>query len=130
PSFWDSEGQIVSSGFAPDFIQYGTNTALDQEITCRFKILNAPDAVGLISRVSGSSANTVNAYAFTLQGNVLSLVKVANGHSNSFVNQSFSQVNGTFYRMRFRVTGSTPTALNASIWAEGSPEPSDWTIIS
>jgi hypothetical protein len=130
PSFWDSEGQIVSSGPTPDFIRYGTNTALNQEITCRFSILNAPDAFGLISRVNGSSANTVNAYAFTLQGNLLSLVKISNGYSNPLVNQSFSRVNHRFYRMRFRITGSTPTALNGRIWAEGSPEPSDWTIMS
>src|SRR5262249_3201540 len=76
PSFWDSEGQIVLSGLTPDLFQYGTNTALNQEITCRCRILNAPDVFGLISRVSGSSANTVNAYAFTLQGNVLSLLKI------------------------------------------------------
>ena len=128
-SFWDSEGQIVSSGLTPDFFQYGTNTALDQEITCRCKILNAPDGFGLISRVSGSSANTVNAYAFTLQGNVLSLVKIINGYSNVLFSQSFSQVNGTFYRMRLRVTGSTPTTLNGRIWTEGCPEPSNWTIM-
>lgn len=130
PSFWDSEGRMVSSGPTPDVIQYGTNTALNQEITCRLKILNAPDCFGLISRVNGSSANTINAYAFTLQGNMLSLVKIINGFSNPLVNQSFSQVTGTFYRMRFRITGSAPTVLNARIWAEGSPEPSNWTITS
>jgi hypothetical protein len=130
PSFGDSEGQIVSSGLTTDVFQYGTNTALNQEITCRFSILNAPDILGLVSRVSRSSTNAINAYALSLQGNVLSLVKIINGYSNPLVNQSFSQVNHTFYRMRFRVTGSTPTTLNGRIWAEGSPEPSTWNISS
>ena len=128
PSFWDSEGQIVLSGSTPDFIQYGTKTALNQEITCRFSILNAPDIFGLVSRVSGSSATTIDAYAFALQGNVLSLVKVVNGASSTLASQSFSQVNGKYYRMRFRVTGSTPTVLNGRIWAEGSQEPGSWTM--
>jgi hypothetical protein len=65
-----------------------------------------------------------------LQGNVLSLVKIINSYSNPLVNQSFSQAIGTFYRMRFRITGSAPTVLNGRIWAEGSPEPSNWTIMS
>jgi hypothetical protein len=129
PSFWDSEGQIVSSGSTPDFFQYGKNTAPNQEITCRFSILNAPDVFGLISRVSGSSANSINAYALIVQGDVLSLVKIVNGMVSTLVDQPFSQINGQFYRMRFRITGSTPTTLNGCIWAEGDPEPSDWTIM-
>jgi hypothetical protein len=32
------------------------------------------------------------------------------------------------YRLRFRVTGSDPIALQARIWELGQPEPTEWTI--
>src|SRR5262249_20076357 len=68
--------------------------------------------------------------ALIIQDNVLRFVKVVNGTSSILVNQSFSHTSGTFYRMRFRITGSTPTILKGRVWAEGSPEPSNWTIAS
>jgi hypothetical protein len=133
-SFANSEGQIASSSgtnpqAAADFIQYSSSTALNQEITLRFSICNAADVFGLIGRINGSSASNINSYALTLQGNVLSLVKIVNGATNTLVNQQFSQMNGTFYRIRLRITGVATTVLKGRIWAEGEPEPSNWTIL-
>jgi hypothetical protein len=127
-SFFASEGQIVSSSSVPDIIQYGTRTALNQEITARFAVNNGSDIFGLVSRVKGSSASTTNAYAFILQGNTLSLVKIVNGTSSVIANQPFSQTIGARYRMRLRVTGASPAAFKARIWAEGKQEPNTWNI--
>jgi hypothetical protein len=127
-SFFASQGQIASSGSAPDIIQYGTKTALNQECTVRFAVHDGSDVFGLVSRVKGSSASTISAYAFILHGNTLSLVKIVNGASTVIANQPFSQIVGAYYRMRFRVTESSPAKFKARIWAEGKQEPGTWNI--
>jgi Viral BACON domain len=125
-SFLNSEGQVSTSTSTQDIIRYGTNTALNQEITFRFSTNNASDVFGLMARLTGSSAKTINAYGLVLQGNTMSMIKIINGVSNTLLYQSFSQMNGLFYRMRFSVTGSNPATLKGNIWPEGTSEPNNW----
>ena len=128
-AFLNSEGQIFQSGVNTDFFQYGTNKALNQEITFRFSTSNALDQFGLLARMSGASANAINAYGLILQGNVLNVVKITNGVSAILQSIPFSQLYGAFYRMRFHVNSSTPTILKGSVWAANQVEP-NWLVMA
>jgi hypothetical protein len=128
-SFFNSEGQITATSPTQDVIRYGTNTALNQEITFRFSTNNASDAFGLIARINGSTANTINAYAFFVQGNTMNMIKIIKGISTTLLYQPFSQANGILYRMRFSVIGSTLTTLMGRVWPEGQTEPTNWAAL-
>lgn len=99
----------------------GANLATDAEALVRFQMSAAGDSVGLFLR---SDANALNLYRTFVQNSLLTLGKIIGGTSTAFSNTAIPFSINTFYWLRFRVDGSN---LFAKFWADGSPEPGNWT---
>ncbi len=102
----------------------GTNTFTDVEVSVRLKITNAGDSVGIFARSDGTAANFYRAFA---QNTTLTLSKTVAGVTTSLNTTAITFNTATLYWMKLRVIG---TGVYAKFWADGSGEPTTWTLSS
>jgi hypothetical protein len=70
--------------------------------------------------------DTNNWYKALINGNILQVLKDANGQISVLGTHAFNATNGTGYSLRFRVMGSN---LFAKAWPSAQTEPTNWTIM-
>jgi hypothetical protein len=99
-----------------------TNTWLDANVSMRLKISNTGDSVGIFCRSDGTAQNFYRAFA---QNTTLTLSKTVAGVTTSLATTAITFNTGTFYWIRLRVIGN---GLSARWWADGSSEPTNWTL--
>ncbi len=106
-------------------VQYcGVKTTADFEQLVRVKIVNnVGSSIGLLGRGNGAG-NTY--YRCRLKSGNLDVLSVLNGTGTTIGTAAFTVTLGSYYWIRFRVTGST---LKAKVWlADGTLEPTAWNV--
>lgn len=107
------------------FMALSSGTAAQAETLVRFKV----DSLTSIAGVGLRFVDSNNWYAAVI-GNTSQTIEIRKDVAGTFstvtgASASFTYSTNTFYWMRFRAVG---TSLRAKIWADGSSEPSSWTI--
>jgi hypothetical protein len=105
----------------------GSTTAGDQDATVRIKLSASTMTAGLAMRY----VDVNNHYRFSASTTTLTITKVSAGVSFSFPTVAQATTVGTFYYMRFRVTGDGAAAaisLQGKVWQAGTLEPPAWSI--
>ena len=112
-----------------------TNTSVDTYALLSANTYADAEALVRVSTSVSSTANwqgvtlrfqnATNAYYAYMRGTHVTIGKsLSNVHTN-VADTTFTQSSNTEYWIRFRAQGTT---LSAKIWADGSGEPSTWTI--
>lgn len=107
-------------------LRLGSKTAGDQEATVRFALSAATISAGVELRYSSSSVY----YRLAATTSSLSISKNTGGGPLTLATTALTITAGTFYRLRFRVTGVLPVSLQGRVWPDGTAEPAGWTVIA
>jgi hypothetical protein len=109
----------------------GSRTWTDEDGTVRFSLSAATISAGIELRYS----NVNNLYRFSTTTTIATLTKVSSGFTTILGTTPVTLTTGTYYRMRFRVTGSSPgnIRLYGEIWPDLTLEPlvtnaNAWTL--
>ena len=103
------------------------DTVADQEILVKLRMADADSrgpGVALRHTMNGDAATGFVAY-LRPDGDVLEINRLLNGSWEFVADAPFTNNPGTWYWLRFRVSG---TQLRARAWADGDTEPSTWAI--
>lgn len=108
-------------------------SARDSETLVSFAFDKAGSGGGIftsfVSRRIGTSDYRVK-LQITATGTTLSLARTVNGAETALAAQAVAglvYVPGDVWNVRFRVTGTGPTTLQARVWRDGTTEPTTWT---
>ncbi len=104
----------------------GTTTPPDTNSRIRFQVSSTSDGFGLVTRQSGSGT-TSSRYRLSVTGTTLTLAKTVSGTSTTLGTATVTLSANTFYWLRLSVIGTT---IQGKMWADGTSEPSTWTIAS
>lgn len=96
----------------------------DEDGTVRFQLSAATISAGMELRYTDSS----HYYRLAASTTTLSIVKNVGSGNSTLATATIALTAGTWYRMRFRVTGSLPVTLQGRVWADGSAEPATWNV--
>ncbi|HVH11630.1 MAG TPA: hypothetical protein VM759_01190, partial [Longimicrobium sp.] len=102
-------------------------TVADQEILVKLRMADGDSrgpGVTLRHTMNGAAATAYVAY-LRPDGDLLEINRFLNGSWGFVANAPFTNSPGTWYWLRFRVTG---TQLQARAWVDGDLEPTEWTI--
>lgn len=102
----------------------GSRTWTDEDGSIRFQLSASTIAGGMVLRYS----NTNNLYRLSISTTTLTITKKSTTFSNTLSTASVSLSTATWYRARFRVSGSGPVTLQARVWLDGTLEPTTWSI--
>jgi|SRR5579859_1894995 len=97
---------------------YGSRTWTDEDGTVRFLLSAATISAGIELRYT----DTNNFYRLQASTTTVSIVKKQAGISQTLASVSMTITTGTWYRMRFRVTGATQPLLQGNVWLDGTLE--------
>lgn len=97
----------------------GSRTYTDEEGTMRFAL----SASGIQAGMELRYTNANNYYRLAASTTGLSIIKNTGGGNITLATASVSLTTGTFYWMRFRVTGAGPVTLQGKVWPYGQLEP-------
>jgi hypothetical protein len=100
----------------------GSATSVNAEAVVRWANVQNADELRLIVR---SSTDFQNAYYASQKNSALRIAKRVNGTLTQLGTVAFTTVAGSFYWVRFRVTGSS---LMARVWLNGNTEPTTWLL--
>jgi hypothetical protein len=103
---------------------YGNRTWTDEEGTCRFALSASTISAGIELRYNDAN----NLYRFSASTTTLTLTKIRNSTPTTVATVAMALSTGTFYRMRFRLTGSTSVSLQGKVWADGTLEPLAFSV--
>jgi len=102
----------------------GSNTSGDQDGSMRFLLSTATMAAGIeLRRVDGN-----NFYRLSATATTLAIAQNIAGVLGTLASVVVALSTNTYYRMRFRVVGSGPTATYGRVWLDGTTEPSSWNV--
>ena len=104
-------------------MQLGTTTQGDTDGTVRFNLSASTITAGMELRYT--NANTY--YRLAVSSTTISIIKAA-GPTVTLASASLTTSINTWYRLRFRVTGTAPVSLQGRIWLDGTSEPTTWNI--
>lgn len=102
----------------------GSRTGTDEDGTVRFQLSASTIQAGMELRYT----DTNNFYRCSTSTTTLTLFKIIGGSSMVLGTASISLTVSTFYRMRFRVTGTNPVTLMGRVWADSTLEPTTWNL--
>ena len=105
-------------------MRLGSGTGTDLDATVRFLLSASSISGGIELRYSGASSY----YRLAASTTLLSIIKNTGGGAITLAFTSLSLSTGTWYHMRFRTTGSAPVSLQGRVWADGTTEPTTWTL--
>jgi Carboxypeptidase regulatory-like domain len=112
---------IIASSSSSLFNILGANlTSADQEGLVRWSVDSTSATAGILLRAQNSANYYMARYGGT---NTIQFRKVVGGTGTSITAFSFTPAVGSFYRMRFRVSGST---IAIKVWQDGTTEPATW----
>jgi hypothetical protein len=120
-----NEGQITNTTGDVHML-LGSRTWTDEDGTVRFSLSASTITGGMELRYQDSN----NFYRLAATTTTLSIVKKSTGTTTTLASTSVSLSTGVFYWMRFRATGNGPVLLCARVWADGTLEPSVWTLMT
>lgn len=108
------------------FIKLGSTTSADSEALVRIAVPTTNyTAAGILLRSTASNT----AYRCRINSNSaaqgIGIIKTVAGTSTNLITASFTPTLNSFYWMRFKIVGSD---LYGKIWADGSTEPTAWTV--
>jgi hypothetical protein len=104
----------------------GSRTWTDEDGTCRFSLSASTISAGIELRYVNSS----NFYRLQASTTAVSIVKRLAGVTTTLATVSMAIPTATFYRMRFRIVGTSPVLLWGNVWLDGTGENySTWTIL-
>jgi hypothetical protein len=111
----------------------GSMTWLDEDATVRFNLSTSTIAAGIELRY----IDTNNFYRLYINSTTINVVKVQGGLTFILKTGTVALSTGVYYRMRYRVVGSTPGATfhYGEVWPDQTLEPiisnsNSWTIIA
>lgn len=106
-------------------------SALDTDSTVRFSLSAAPSLgnsyVGVASRQSSSATYQVRAWMKS-DGTVWLVSEQSGTVLKAQQVSGLTWASGDVFTLRTRVTGTSPTTLEAKIWKQGSTEPATWQL--
>jgi len=102
----------------------GSRTGTDLDGTVRLVLSASTISGGIELRYFDSN----NYYRLSASTTSLSIIKKQAGAASTLATAAVALSTGVLYRLRFRVTGTGMNSLYGRIWADGSLEPSTWTI--
>lgn len=120
PSINNNEG-VLTGNTTQTILTLGSSTPSDCELLVRLANTQNTDSVFIIARASNAS----NFYRCRILNQALTIQKVVGGGTTTLVSTAFTVTAGNFYWIRFRIVGSN---LWAKAWADGSAEPTSWTL--
>lgn len=97
----------------------GSRTWTDEDGTVRFQLSASTISAGIELRYTDAN----NFYRLQASTTAVSIIKVQSGVSTTLASVSMTINTGTYYRMRFRVTGATQPLLQGNVWLSGNLEP-------
>lgn len=103
---------------------YGSRTWTDEEGTVRFSLSASTISAGIELRYQ----DTNDFYRLSASTTTLTLTKKAGSITTTVATASITITTSTYYRMRFRVVGSSPVNLYGRVWADGVLEPTAWQV--
>ncbi len=120
-----TEGLIASTiSAAATQMTLGATTLMDGEAIVRLSPGAATDSIAGLNLRFTDASNWYSA-RITPTSNNFKMVKNVAGTNTQLAAVAFTATVGTFYWLRFRVTG---TILLAKVWQDGTAEPPGWTI--
>jgi|SRR5579859_2982486 len=97
----------------------GSNTWTDLDGTVRFQLSAATISAGIELRYTDAN----NFYRLQATTTTVSIIKKELGVSTTLASVGMTIPTGTWYRMRFRVVGSSQPVLRGNAWLDGTLEP-------
>lgn len=123
---------IISATTGDVHMIYGSRTWTDEDSTIRFSINNANQLAGMELRY----VDVNNHYRLSTNSTTIKITKVSLGFVHVLATATVSLTVGSYYRMRFRVTGSSSgnIQLYGEVWPDQTLEPlvtnsTAWTIV-
>ncbi len=98
---------VAATGGGQFVTVYGRRVSATDDYRIELKLTNASRVTASIAALKGGTASSLTGAAVTLPG---------------------TYTPGTDVNVRFRITGSSPTTLEAKVWLGSDPEPSEWTL--
>lgn len=102
----------------------GSSTSTDEDAVTRFSLSISTISAGLELRYT----DTNNFYRLSTSNTTITITKMLLGFSSTLQTTANALSTGTYYWMRFRVSGTYPVTLQGRIWADGTTEPTTWNI--
>ncbi len=109
------------------YLVLGSRTGSDMEGTHHFALSTSVIVEGLALRY----VNVNNFYRLSASTTTLTITKKSAGVLSTLKTAATTLSTGTYYNLRFRVTGGTPgvpVLLEGRVWADGIVEPTSWNI--
>lgn len=116
-----NEGAVNSNSGTFNVFTLGSQTPKDAEILVRVTPATTINYFGLAARY----ADTTHFYYADINNGTTAEIGRENAGFSTLASTAFSYSAGTAYWIRFRLVG---TGLFMRVWADGSAEPSTWTV--
>ncbi|ATG73688.1 hypothetical protein AN401_07295 [Zobellella denitrificans] len=125
------QGKMLENSGTPDArraLSYDApGSPTDVELLTRFRTSNqsGTNQQGLLFARGAGAAGSETGYRVWVNATQIALGRFVSGTATTITTASFSAAANVWYRVRFRVNG---TSLRVRIWAEGTTEPGTWNI--
>lgn len=127
-SISSNEGVLTFASATTNVMTLGTQTPGNCEVLVRCTQSNTSDSMGACLHFIDSNNFYAVGMAYVSAGN-LYIRKDKAGTFSSLNSAAFTTTASTFYWIRARITGSSGNwTISGKIWADGSNEPSAWTL--
>ncbi|UYG18186.1 PKD domain-containing protein [Brachybacterium huguangmaarense] len=126
-----SRGNITLSGGKTRNMALAGLSVRDSEASVQFSLSSPPSQgssyVGIASRQSASSNYTARVW-MNGDGSVWLLAQQSGTDLKVMKMPGLTWTNGEVFHLKTKVSGTSPTTIQAKVWKDGSPEPTDWQL--